>query len=35
MTERMTLPVAVLLLGFLCFLGYPAVMAISNIGGGS
>jgi len=33
-TEHMTLPVALLLLGFICFLGYPAVAAISNVGGG-
>jgi len=33
-TERMALPVAMLLFGFLCFLGYPAVSSISNIGAG-
>lgn len=34
-TERMALPVALLLFGFLCFLGYPAISAISNVSGGS
>jgi Flp pilus assembly protein TadB len=31
-TERMTLPVVVLLLGFLVFLAYPAIAAITQIG---
>ncbi|MFF7250481.1 type II secretion system F family protein [Embleya sp. NPDC008237] len=29
-TERMTLPLAVLFLGFLLFIGYPAVSAVTN-----
>jgi Flp pilus assembly protein TadB len=33
-TERMTLPVVILLMGFLLFLAYPAVTAIGNVGGG-
>jgi tight adherence protein C len=33
-TEKMTMPVALLLLGFILFLGYPAVVAINNVGGG-
>lgn len=33
-TERMTLPVALLLLAFLILLGYPAVMLISQTAGG-
>lgn len=34
-TERMTLPVALLLFGFLAFLAYPAVHGLNAIGGGS
>lgn len=33
-TERMTVPVVVLLFGFLLFLAYPAVINISQVGGG-
>jgi tight adherence protein C len=33
-TERMTIPVVVLLFGFLLFLAYPAVVSIAEIGGG-
>ena len=33
-TERMTLPVALLLFGFLAFLAYPAVYGLNNLGGG-
>lgn len=32
-TERMTIPVAVLLFGFLVFIAYPAVQQITNVGG--
>ena len=32
-TERMTIPVAVLLLGFLLFIAYPAVAQITSVGG--
>jgi hypothetical protein len=32
-TERMTIPVAVLLLGFLLFIAYPAVSQITSISG--
>jgi Flp pilus assembly protein TadB len=32
-TERMTLPVVILLAGFLLFLAYPAVIAIGDVGG--
>jgi Flp pilus assembly protein TadB len=32
-TERMTLPVVILLVGFLLFLAYPAVVAIGDVGG--
>jgi Flp pilus assembly protein TadB len=32
-TERMTVPVAVLLLGFLVFIAYPAVVQITSVGG--
>jgi Flp pilus assembly protein TadB len=32
-TERMALPVALLLLSFIAFLGYPAVVSIGNVGG--
>jgi tight adherence protein C len=32
-TERMTIPVVVLLFGFLMFIAYPAVMKIAEIGG--
>lgn len=32
-TERMTIPVAVLLFGFLFFIAYPAVQQITNVGG--
>jgi Flp pilus assembly protein TadB len=32
-TERMALPVGLLLLSFIAFLGYPAVVSIGNVGG--
>jgi tight adherence protein C len=32
-TERMSLPVGLLLLSFIAFLGYPAVVSIGNVGG--
>lgn len=32
-TERMTVPVAVLLFGFLVFIAYPAVVQITSVGG--
>ncbi|HEY8546849.1 MAG TPA: type II secretion system F family protein [Acidimicrobiales bacterium] len=32
-TERMALPVALLLLSFIAFLGYPAVVSIGSVGG--
>lgn len=32
-TERMTVPVAILLLGFLVFIAYPAVVQITSVGG--
>ncbi|MGE3449552.1 MAG: type II secretion system F family protein [Microbacteriaceae bacterium] len=32
-TERMTIPVAVLLFGFLVFIAYPAVVQITSVGG--
>ncbi|QXC60568.1 type II secretion system F family protein [Aquihabitans sp. G128] len=32
-TERMTIPVAVLLFGFLVFIAYPAVQQITDVGG--
>lgn len=32
-TEQMTVPVAVLLLGFLVFIAYPAVVQITSVGG--
>ena len=34
-TERMTIPVAVLLFGFLVFIAYPAVIQITSVSGGS
>lgn len=34
-TERMTIPVAVLLFGFLVFIAYPAVVQITNVSGAS
>ena len=32
-TERMTVPVAVLLFGFLVFIAYPAVVQITSVSG--
>jgi hypothetical protein len=34
-TERMTIPVAVLLFGFLVFIAYPAVIQITSVSGAS